>query len=459
MEAWLIPISFFSKRYFSINTLAIFPIAIYTLMLAYVIVTKHDSLSLIKFPKKALYFVLLFLLSQTAVDFFYFSKVKNDPGSPNLISGVFFGVYAVCFNIVVVALLVKFLISYSENAKYHFIKSFYISFCLLGLIVLLPQLLVVLTNFGSSWVNLIGRFFEERHAGRGDFYFMGSYTTTLRRINGLCSEASFLAAQLGIVFIPVLLASLKNRFNIFNGTRDNTGILNWILLIFVWIILLFAKTSTGILVIFLSLLIMFFFEKMDRKVLYFVLGIIAMFGVVAAYFTIQPIREIVNKYLLHKSGVSNRLGGTIGLIITFLHYPIFGVGNAYESYYLMKFVPKSTTNNWEFQDVFRQTGYPVQSEFFSFFAHFGLIIMIPFLIYIVRKILLAHNLKKNITNSRETNKEDLFHLTIIDAFYYFLIMYLCISFFSFGWFDNYYLVIFFFYLTVINNYANKRGIL
>lgn len=456
MEYWLIPISFFSKRYFSINTLAIFPLIIYTFFLCYLIFTRENSLSHLKFSKKTIAFVLVSLLSQTGVELLNYERVRFNPGSPNLFSGVFFGSYLVFFNIIVVGILVKFLMDSNDIGIDRFIKSFYVSLIFYGFIVLLPQLLVVVFDKGNGWVNFLGKLFEERHTGRVDFYYNGSYATTLKRINGFCSEASFLAAQLGIVFLPILMASIKNNFNLLKKKSSSYNYLNWFLLLCVWVILLFAKTSTGILVIFLSIIILFIAANTSKKVDYFLIGIIGMVAIFGSYFMISPIREIINNYLLHKSGVSNRLGGTIALLLTFLHHPVFGVGNNYESFYLMKFVPKNTTNNWEFQEIFKHSGYPVQSEFFSFFAHFGLIIMIPVIIYLVHKLQMAHKIKKYIGNSTSDSIElNQYYTTLVDAFYYFVIMYICISFFSFGWFDNYYLIMFFFYVTVVNNIAGK----
>lgn len=449
MEAWLIPISFFSKKYLSINTLAIVPLMLYSLMLVIVILRRPKSLDDFSVSKKSLLFVLFFLAVQTIVIFVNFNKVKSDPGSPNLFSGVFFGLYLIVYNIIVDSMLVRILITDNDQEQ-SFIKSVYWSFIFYGILVLLPQLLFVVFNIGSQWINFIGNLFEERHTGRSDFYFNGSYTTTLKRINGFCAEASFLAAQIGIVFLPLILASIKNNFDLFHNKFSQRNAVNWIFLLLFWIVLLFAKTSTGILVIILSLLILFVTSNLFKKVQYIVSGAISLVVLVGAYITVSPLRNIINNYLLHKGGVSNRLGGTIGLLITFLHHPLFGVGNGYESYYLMKYVPKFTTHNWEFNDIFMKSGYPVQSEFVAFFAHYGIIIMIPVCVYVFKKLYLAHKLKVILT-SEVISVDTARKVTLIDSFYYFVFMYFIISLFSFTWYNNYFLIMFFFFITMLNN--------
>lgn len=458
MEAWLIPVSLFTKKYLSISTLAILPLLVYLAMFAYLLLTKRDSLHQIKVSKGMFAFVLVFLAVQTIIIFFTFNRVKNDPSSPNLFSGVFFGVYLLMFNFIIIAMLTKTLITgYSKISSFY--RSVYWTIILYGLVVLLPQLMVVTIHFGAQWVNFLASLFEEQHPGRIDFYYNGSYATTLGRINGFSSEASFLAAQVGIIFLPVLLSSIKNRVNITGFNNKYYKFINWGLLIFLWVILLFAKTSTGILVIVLSVLMLFFTASISEKVVYFVLGIFASLILVIGYLKIGPLKEIIDNYLLHKSGVSNRLGGTIGLIITFFHHPFFGVGTGYESYYLMKFVPAGTTDNWEFLNVFTKSGYPVQSVIPDLFARYGLIIMLPVTFYIGMKIQSALKLKKyiNITNVHD-EYSDLGKVTI-DAFLIFIVMYLIIGLFSFGWYNSCYFVMFFFYIVslnlVKNNYLNQ----
>lgn len=449
MEAWLIPVSLFTKKYLSINTLAVLPFLVYVMMFVYLILSRRGSLEKFKVSKGMFIFTLIFLASQTLVVFLTYYKVQHDPSSPNLFSGIFFGIYLLTANIIIVALLIKFLIN-DVSSELTFYKGIYWTLFGYSLFVLLPQLFVVLLHVGNQWVNFVARLFEEQHPGRLDFYFNGSYTTTLGRINGFCSEASFLAAQLGIVFLPIIISSIKNRVNLIGVSDRYAQAINWFSLLFIWLILLFAKTSTGILVIVLSVIILFVTSNLSTKVRYTVLGSAGVVALAVCYVTVTPVRDIINNYLIHKGGVSNRLGGTVALLLTFINHPILGVGTGYESYYLMRYVPESTTNNWEFQNVFTQSGYPVQSVFFDFFARYGMIIMLPVIIYIIMKTLDAHKVKKYYLGQPDKTEARI-RLASVDAFYFFLVIYLVVSLFSFGWYNSYYIIMFFFYFAVINN--------
>lgn len=454
MEVWLIPISLITKR-FLIDSFAVVPLLFFMTIFGYKMLITKNSLEIKLINRNTLIFLLTALITQTLTVLISFSKVQHAPGSPTLFNGLF-GWYIIVFNMVLDYMVVRIFVN-SELSQKRFIKSIYVTLFIYGLLILLPQLIATFSPILDHWVNLVGGLLEERHQGRDDFYFKGSYVTTLRRINGLCAEAAFLAAQLGIVFVPLVLASIKNHYNLYTQRDSRNNLLNWFLLIMLFFVLLFAKTSTGFLVIALSCILLFLYSNLKKKVWYLVI-LFSLLIVLAVTFIydIGPVQGIMMKYLLNKQGTSNRLGGTIGLLKTFLFHPLLGVGNSYHSYYLMRLVPKSTTSNWEFINIFTKSGYPVQSEFFGFFAHYGLILMIPVILFILKKWFLAKRLYVQLSKGlKNSNINIKFYISLIDSFKFFVIMYVVLSLFSFTWNENYYLLMFFFYVVLLNSISDK----
>lgn len=157
--------------------------------------------------------------------------------------------------------------------------------------------------------------------------------------------------------------------------------------------------------------------------------------------------EILNENLFNKAesdSSMNRIGGTIGLIVTWFKHFIFGVGWNFHNYYLLKNVPQWTTNNGEYMYVFSaQNFYPILSVFFGWLAEFGTIIVIFLVVYIYKLLSDFRKFSKQVNLITNNEFEYKFIKTISDSVHFFVIFYLISSLFVFYWSESVYLIMFF----------------
>lgn len=336
-----------------------------------------------------------------------------------------------------------------EDEMIKFFKSDLFVLAGFELLVLLPQIVATMTRFLDPWVNFIAGLFENREALRPDFYWNGSYVASLLRVNGFQGEASFLAAQLALVFLPFSLAAIKNHVDYFDIENINPKMKKyWIVIVVVIVTLFFAKTTTGFLIIGITMLLLLFIVNNYQRYLLVMIMAVGIFGLGVGYFWVPSIHQILQEYLFQKQNTSNRLGNSIGLLLTFLHHPIIGVGQDFTNYFTFEYVPMWTRNNTEFlQHILPNKSFAPQSVLGAFFAENGLIITVPILVYIYNRVIDAHSLMK-----RKITKLKTRHLTntVVTSFYIFLLLYLVLSFFSFRSTDYSNLVMFFFFVRAIS---------
>ncbi|ANK62543.1 hypothetical protein AYR56_09960 [Loigolactobacillus backii] len=456
MEWFIIPISLFTKNinYTLPSVLATLPIYVFAVMMLYRCVTVRGTFSAIMVNRKVLTITLINILAQLVM-IIYSYNVTNQPENTSGLSTGPVNVFLFFGNIFFVYYFMSVIIKDDASAL-NFTKSILITLFVFSVLVLIPQAIATVSRKTDMWVNLMGRLFEVEHTNRGDFYWVGSYTTTMRRINGFSSEAAYFSAQIGIVFIPFILAAIKNHFDYFKNARVRYVWKYLGLLLFLFLILLLAKTSTGILVIIIALLCLFVSAPKEYRRIYFVIGIVGLVLLAGLYQFVPYVHALLTKYLFAKQGTGNRVGGTIGLFKTFLHYPLFGAGQGYLSYYIFKFVPHATTLNGEFHFNFLKTGYPALSIWGMIFASFGLTGVVPLFIYLYNKIKLAWRIKKQAITSQLSNA--IFYNTIVDSFYFTLVLFSVIAFFTFSWGDEIYLIIFFFYIVMLKRASKELNL-
>lgn len=455
MQTLMLPITMLTKQFFWFlpGNFSELPTLIFLGWIVYYFGFKKTPLAQIRINGAVLVFLIIANLIQLLTMVYFQTKIARVPASTTASPGVFhawLNFTAIEISIVLIYYVVFFNIKTDREIN-DFFKVTVTTLIVYLIIILLPQ--VVATRFGflDGWVNLIGRLFEQRWPGR-NFYAMGSYVTTLRRVNGLAPEAGYLAAQLGIVFIPPLLAALKNRYDYFSSAEQPMR-KYWILLGATLITLLFAKTSTGILVIVLTLVLLFITgTNTQRKRYVFSYVVLVIVGLIG-YVLIPGLRNLLNQYIFQKSGTSNRTGGTLGLLITFFHYPITGIGNSFTNYFLLKFVPLDTRYNAEYFAVYSATGYPVLSNAAGWLAQYGLIIVAPIVYYLYRKVRTAYSIKKRLHALYDA--QSLLYKTVVDSFLYSLVMYFVLSVLIFTWSESYYFLMFFVYVVIINQLQKK----
>ncbi|QAA21558.1 O-antigen ligase family protein [Sporolactobacillus terrae] len=327
----------------------------------------------------------------------------------------------------------------------NFIRGNGIALVILLCICYLQFLFLLFPNVFSSIVRVIG-IFEYRY--NRDWYTAGSYVQTLRRINGLNPEPGYLAAQLLVVFVPFIMASIKNKVNVFSFHSKYYHLPFFLLLFSIVILLFFAKTTTGIAAILVILISLWFLLPNKQKLITILLLPIAGAVVFIVAKSNPVFMGVISTTFIDKLGGDsfiNRAGSTIGLITTWLHHPVFGVGNNFHNYYLFKYVPEWAMSNFEYNTVFKpQNYYPILSVFFGWLAEFGTL----FIIFIVTYSVKLLNDLRRLAQSVETNQDERSKVNAIkDAAFFFFIYYFVCSLVSFNWYESIYLIMIFYFVV------------
>lgn len=448
MTQLLVLIGLFAKNSASSvpATLASMPIYLYFFVFCRQLYVQPTKLDDIVVNSKVLLWAFIILLDQLVMIGFSYVSTSQ----PDLTRGIFTGsVNTILFfaNIFLIYYLMLVLIDSHERVL-KFVQGTLVTYILFILLVLIPQVIATLSHVLDGWVNLIGGLFEARYVGRNDFYNLGSYVTTQHRVNGFSSEASYLAVLLAVIFIPFILAAIRYNFSYFKNKVDySVTKYYWVLLLVSFMVLFFAKTTTGFVVILLAGLILLVRLNRERRQHLLLLALVAMVILLILYLNVTYIHDLLNNYLFKKQGTSNRLGGTIGLLVTFLHYPITGVGDGFTAAYNLAYVPIHTIHNWEFRHVYAISGYPILSVWGGWLAGYGLIGIIPVVLFVRHKCQQAVGIYKKLVILPDS--ESLLYQVLIESFFYALIMFFILALFMFSWISNIYFVVFFFYVVML----------
>ena len=447
MSALLLPISVFIKNFIElpISYLRELPIYFYLLLIiiSIIIGTKIKLKRL--FNTKVFICIAIVLGFQLLAMLISYGYIGNDSLNINPIKQfIKLCIFLTC--IFIHYFVVKLLINNMQDVR-GFIRGNIISLFIVLAISYIQLLYVIFPGLFDGFVSIIGLF--ENRFDRS-WYDNGSYVQTMERINGLNPEAGYLAAQLLIVFVPFILASIKNKVNIFSGSKRYKPTFFYLLLTSIVIILFFAKTTTGLVAI---LMIFAFFwmslplkRKVTTAIMFVILGSIGIVYCLSNSYMM----EILNENLFNKAqsgSAMNRSGGTIGLIIIWLKHLITGIGWDYHNFYLFENVPLWSTGNWEYHNVYlTENFYPILSIFFGWLAEFGTVCMIFIILYLNKLLKDYRLLSKQAISINHENCQMI--IAIKDAAHFFVYFYIIISFLSFGWSESFYLIMFFFFIVV-----------
>ncbi|MCT4375944.1 O-antigen ligase family protein [Leuconostoc suionicum] len=458
MAAFLLPITFFPKTYS-------YSFAETTMMIAFPVFALLILLQIYRFPSRiakiipsAQSFLLagFFLVMQFISMFLSYQRSGDSIQTTGIIRSMIFLAGWIVTVYMSWALIVLTVTNHKEERL--FIKSGLISLLIYMVIVLVPQLLVTLNNFSiRPYVNAIAHLFERHWMGR-DFYAAGSYAVNNYRLNGFEPEAAFLANLLGVVYLPIILGIAITKQNFWHF-KKHVALEKWFNWAFIGSILMFlvlARTTTGLITLVVAAVLWFLWSKRDDKIILIIFGIIAIVGIALGYFFVQPIHDIFYNFLFNKQGTSNRLGGTIALVLTFLSHPLFGVGYGFTGYFIMDYVPKSTTYNPEFQQVYKHIGYPVLSDGIGWFATYGLVIMIPALWMLARLIIRSLVVQRELKIRQPENWQ--WHLGTQISFMIMIILVAVSSLFVIQIFLWPYLLMFFFYRQMLINQEKELAL-
>lgn len=340
----------------------------------------------------------------------------------------------------------------SEVDEKKFVKAGLIGLAVYLLLVVLPQLAYTLGVHGfAGYDDFIGRLFE-RHwrmhtSVHYDFYQNGSYVTSQNRVNGFEPEAAFLANLLGVVYLPLLvgLTAAGQKFWRFTKSKRADSWVNTIFALSIIAILLLAKTTTGLLTAVVAYVIWIAFAKGRLRQSLTAMMVVGLLLLGIAYFKVGFVHQIFNQILFAKQGTDNRLGGSIALVLTFLAHPFLGVGYGFTSFFILENVPAFTTNNFEYKEVYAQFGYPILSDFFGWFASFGLVVMIPALYLLFKLVARSYLSNYRLTLSQEPSSDYTWDKAMHVAFIVMIILAFVSSFFVIQVFLWPYLLMFFFY--------------
>lgn len=326
-----------------------------------------------------------------------------------------------------------------------FLKGLYASLVVLFIIVFIQTLYMFFPISPlEKMVSLFGSYFEERNPFMDMWYQYGSYVQTLNRINGFFTETAKLVAYVAIIYVPFILASIKNKFDVFAPDKKFSNLKFYILLALSLTILFVAKTSTGLVAILLVLVFFWLRLPLKRKLITLYVFVFCLPILILIYFKNEYIYMTVQEYVFGKSDTVSsdlRLGGTIALIKTVITHP-WGVGQEYISYYLNEYMPVWSKNNWEFNNFITvRNGIPVYSWIFGWLAQYGIIICLFIAVYIIRLLKQTRSYVDQLSSS----KDYLYYKTIYDSEYFFFIFFFLLSFLTFGWSESgFYIMISFF---------------
>lgn len=451
MSAWLIFFSLFVKQFTNVipQPFTVLPFFVFSAYLIFKVTLQPKELfqEEIFQGKIVLYFVLL-TVSEIILLIWNYSKFGSDSQDFNIL-GSFFGFLSTILSLLIVYLLL-FCSIRSDADMYRYIRGTILTLAVMGILVLVPQLIVATgKNWTLSWVNYIDQSILPRWGIVGD-YVKGSYAATMHRANGLEIEPAFLAGQLAVVFLPWVLSAVKHGYSFIKNKFGQFPTEAYVLLFFIAAVFALAKTTTGLVAIGLTGLVLVWDMRGGTQKFFITMAILGLAAITLAYFTINSIHGFLDGYLFAKGGqsASNRTGGTIGLFLTFLHYPLFGVGNGYVSHYIVQFAPRNTKLNVEYLWGFSHH-YAVLSDWGGFLAQYGLLFFLP----IIRKI------RELFYDFRTKMSQDNLTIFVKDAAKYTMIMYGMLALFDFNWFSYYSLISIFVFVRFVQYRMKETQVL
>lgn len=451
MVNFLLPITFFSKNYSN-------SVAETSSMIAFPLFIAIILVQLFRFPGR----LKSILPSKTALaltGFFWVMQLGamawsyNQTGETILTTGIIHsGIILFTWTLTIyIAWAVIQVTVIDQKDEKNFVKSGLIALAIYLVLVVCPQILVTLNKGDfSGYVNHLAGLFERHwrmHGPSYDFYRNGSYVTSEHRVNGFEPEAAFLANLLGVVYLPILIGLTATGQKFWNWTKNRSWdiALNVFFALSLFGILFLAKTTTGILTAGVAYILWIIWSKGQMRTVLMSIAVIGLVLIAVAYIKVPTVHNLLNQFLFAKGGTDNRLGGTIGLLLTFITHPIFGVGYGFTSFFTLKNVPEYTTHNFEFEHVYSQFGYPNLSDFLGWFASFGLVIMIPAIWLLFRLIARTYLVRYRLNSMQLTVEQQQWTRGLVAAFITMIILAAFSSIFVIQVFLWPYLLMFFFY--------------
>lgn len=476
MGVLLLPISLLIKSYTyilgtSIYFLTEIPIYAYLFILFYLLILKKSKRysnllqvkNLMNFKVLISISIIIFLQYIAMQISFHYIGHKGINFNPNK-EFIKLLIFIIC--IFIHYYVVEFSISNSKNGISWFMLGASISLTILLVVSYLQLFFLFFPRLFAPIVSIIAKLFEARYAR--NWYDAGSYVQTVWRINGFNQESDYLAIQFFVIFIPFVLASIKNKVNLFFMKKSYNPWLFYVLLLATVNMLFFAQTTTGFLAILIIIMCCFaiwFHQWVQIKnriwklviALIFVISVIVLIVIASQSALIMHTLKL-NLFAKIASGGSfiNRAGGTIALLMTWIIHPIAGVGWNYHNYYIFQHLPIWATKNDEYLGVFlKQHSYPILSEAGGWLAEFGTITILFLFVYLYRLLKDFRTFCRKNKYNTEYKKIQAFS----DAAHFFVLFYLISSLLSFPWWESIYMIVFFFFVALRKKIKNTETII
>ncbi|MFT8872958.1 MAG: O-antigen ligase family protein [Sporolactobacillus sp.] len=332
-----------------------------------------------------------------------------------------------------------------------FMTGVYCAMLVLALVTFAQLLYLFFTLQMAKIVSFLG-VFEYRYDRA--WYSAGSYVQTLGRINAFNPESDYLAVQLLVCFVPFLLAAIKWKTSPFFIRARYNRYMYGAALVYVCVILFFAKTTTGLLAILLIVFCVWLLMSWRGKITLFSSAVlVTVFAYFMGHYS-KIIGNILNDsifYKLQEDSSMNRMGSIIGLFKTWLHHPLLGVGYSNHSPFLFHYLPAWTTHNAEYGGVFLpQHFYPILSTVLGWLAEMGPLFIVFAAVYVVRLYLDLARAAKILGAARAQEKAADVRLlcTLCEAGKYFFIFFALSTLFIFNWYESIYLLLIFFFVAL-----------
>ncbi|MDM7552467.1 hypothetical protein [Levilactobacillus brevis] len=249
------------------------------------------------------------------------------------------------------------------------------------LAICVVQLFYIKLGIGEGVVNSIAKLFEERGGTSiTSWYSKGSYAATTKRINGLKQETGFLAAQLLIVFIPLLLMKMQQAHDVKDRMLECKV---WVPMILIVIVLFQSGSTTAMLGLPIILILLAMIFSKNIKQLLLTLGllilIIGALALVSSGFARTLNRVVSDKFSFSNTSFAQRLGSMIAMMKVFV--ASFGLGMGYGNVARLGYdlAPNFMRYNVEFNSIWPISGggsgnfFAILSIVTGWLAQFGII--------------------------------------------------------------------------------------
>lgn len=406
---------------------------------------------------KITYKTIMFMICLLTLQAIAMWKTSNIIGKDYFTNGVLkLGVFIVVLGFYFICLR---LLLTDDRSIQLFVRGSFYAFIILAIVCIIQLTNVIDNTMFNNILSINGKYFERQNPIRTTWYMFGSYTQTLRRVNGFYAESGFLASTIAIVFSPFVLSAIQNKVNIFSPSKRYSPTLFYILILTMCLILLGAKTSTGIVAVVLGAFFLLWNNKKNR--LYLIVGYVLIISIVIwSYDNIPFVQDTFTQYIFEKGTSSGstlmRLGISESAIKTILQHPIVGVGFKQTGFFNLLNAPEYVKGLAEYKLLATYGLIGDQSVILAIIAQFGILISVVVGYSIFKLFKRMTHLSKLLENKNDN--KNMYYKAILDSGKYFLLMFFSLSIISFSWDFTLILVLFMFYYVVSKYIEEHIGV-